>query len=338
MLMLPDYIAMRLTGSMACERTNASSTQFLDARTRDWNRELARAAGVPMRILPRLVDAASREPLGTLSAEIAEKTGLSTDAPVLAVGTHDTASAVLAAPIDPHNDLYVSSGTWSLVGAELAMPVLTESARAANLTNEAGVFGTTRFLRNVAGLWLVQQLDAAFTAAGRAHSWAELATLASQAEPLRSIINPDDPSLFAPGDMPRHIAELCRARGEPVPSTDGEMVRCALDSIALATARAVDMVAKSASIAPKRVVIVGGGAANALLNQLVADATGFVVQTGPIEATAIGNALAQHASLEGTVEARSLRELVQGASPSRRFEPDSRQSARMRDAAVRVAR
>jgi len=341
MLMLPDYVAMRLTGSMLCERTNASSTQFLDARTRDWNRELVRAAGVPLRILPELVDAGSGEPLGTLLPDIADESGLSAGTPVLAVGTHDTASAVLAAPIDPRHDLYVSSGTWSLVGAELAKPVLTDAARAANLTNESGVFGTTRFLRNVAGLWLVQQLDAAFAAAGRARSWTELAALASEVEPLRSVVDPDDPSLFAPGDMPKHIAELCRTRGEPVPETDGELVRCALDSIALATARAARMVAETASLAPKRLVIVGGGAANTLLDQLVADATGLVVETGPIEATAIGNALAQHAALEdlsGAEGSRALRELVRDAAPAQRFEPDFRQTARMHDAAARLSR
>lgn len=338
MLMLPDFVAMRLCGSTACERTNASSTQLLDAATRGWNHELARAAGVPPRILPELVDAGAREPLGTLLPDIADEAGLPADVPVLAVGTHDTASAVLAAPIDPRGDVYISSGTWSLVGVELAKPVLGEAARMANLTNELGVFGTTRFLRNVAGMWLVQQLGSAFEAAGRRRSWAELASLAAGAEPLRSLIDPDHPSLFAPGDMPAHIAALCRDRGEPVPETDAQLLRCAFDSVAVATARAVRMVAESASFAPKRVVIVGGGASNALLDQLVADATGLPVETGPTEATAIGNALAQHAAFEEIADARTLRDMVREAGSAERFEPDFARTARMRDAASRLAR
>lgn len=342
MLMLPDFVASRLCGSTVCERTNASSTQLLDAKTGDWNRAFARAAGVPLRILPELVDAAAPDPLGTILPEIADETGLSPDTPIFAVGTHDTASAVLAAPIDPRHDLYISSGTWSLVGVELAKPVLTEHARVANITNEAGVFGTTRFLRNVAGLWLVQQLEAAFAAAGRAHSWAQLSVLAEAAEPLRSVIDPDDPSLFAPGNMPAHLAELCRVRGEPVPENEAQLVRCALDSVALATARAARLVTESASFAPQRVVIVGGGASNALLSQLVANATGLPVVTGPTEATAIGNALAQHAAFEGITDARVVRDLVRAMPPvsgdAPRFEPDFAQATRMRDAAARLAR
>ena len=338
MLMLPDFLAMRLCGAHAVERTNASSTQLLDASTRRWNAALVRATGAPMRIMPELRDAAQGEPLGTLLEDIADETGLSPETPVLAVGTHDTASAVLAAPIDPRRDLYVSSGTWSLVGAELSKPVLTTAAREGNFTNELGVFGSVRFLRNVAGMWLVQQLEASFAAAGRARSWAELAALAEASEPLRSVVDPDEPSLFAPGNMAGHLAALCRVRGEPVPETDAQLVRCALDSVALATARAARGIADAARLEPSRLVIVGGGAANALLNQLVADASALPVETGPAECTAIGNALAQHAALEGISDARPLRELARASSAARRFEPDFSRAAAMRDAAQRVAR
>ena len=343
LLMLPDFLAMRLCGSRAVERTNASSTQLLDASTRRWNMDLVRATGAPSRILPELCDAAQGEPLGTLLDDIADETGLSPDTPVLAVGTHDTASAVLAAPIDPRRDLYVSSGTWSLVGAELARPVLSTAARAGNFTNELGVFGTVRFLRNVAGLWLVQQLEASFEAAGRRRSWAELAALAEGSDALRSVVDPDDPSLFAPGNMAEHLAALCRARGEPVPESDAQLVRCALDSVALATARAARGIADAARTSapgfePARIVIVGGGAANALLNQLVADASALPVETGHAESTAIGNALAQHAAIEGISDARPLRELVRGSCDARRFEPDFARAAAMRDAEQRLSR
>ncbi|MFM1805199.1 MAG: hypothetical protein RL136_2078 [Planctomycetota bacterium] len=338
MLLLPDFIAARLCGSVVAERTNASSTQMLDARTREWNLALARAAGVPERILPPLVDAGAREPLGTLLEDVVDETGLSRDTPVLAVGTHDTASAVLAAPIDPARDLYVSSGTWSLVGAELREAVTDDDARAANITNELGAFGTVRFLRNVAGLWLVQQLEAAFEAAGRKRSWTELVALAGGAEPYRSVIDPNDPSLFAPGDMAMHMQALCAKRGEPVPSTDAELVRCALDSVALATAAAARDVGRIAAHAAERIVVVGGGGANALLNQSIADCSGLPVATGPAECTAIGNALMQHASLEAITDPAPLRALVRAAFPAREFLPDAAQRARIAAAAARLVR
>lgn len=336
MLMLPDYVAFRLCGAMLCERTNASSTQMLDARTGEWSVELARAVGMPARVLPEIVDPGTR--LGEITPEVADETGLDPSTPVIATATHDTASAVVAAPIDPAHDIFVSSGTWSLVGAELRVPVTSDAARRANITNELGAFGTVRFLRNVAGLWLVQQLEAAFATDGRSRSWAELADLAAAAEPLRSIVDPDDPALFEPGDMPARIRAACAARGEPEPRDDGELVRCALDSIALATARAAQGIAATASLDARRIVIVGGGAANGLLDQLIADASGLPVETGPTECTAVGNALVQYAALEEIASAAPLRAIVRRSFPSRRFEPDSANHARMRSAMPRAAR
>lgn len=338
MLLLPDYIAYRLCGSTACERTNASTTQFLDARTREWNHEILRAAGVPTRILPELVDAGCEDPLGTLLPDIADETGLSASTPVFATATHDTASAVVAAPIDPAHDLYVSSGTWSLVGLELPQAVTTAAARDANMTNELGAFGAVRFLKNVAGLWLVQQCEAAFAEAGRARSWSELASLARDAQPLRSVVDPNDPAFFEPGDMPARIRASCAGRGEPVPETDAQVVRCALDSIALATARAARQAARLAQRDIRRIAIVGGGSANDLLNQLIADAMGLPVEAGPVECTAIGNALMQHAAIEGAARASELRALVRASTAIRRFEPAFTQSAAMRDAMARLSR
>jgi rhamnulokinase len=341
-LLLPDYLASRLCGSSVAERTNASTTQLLDARTLEWNRTLVRAAGVPERLLPPVVDAGAREPLGTLLPEVADETGLDPSTPVVATATHDTASAVLAAPIDPAHDLYVSSGTWSLVGAELSAPVATEDARAANLTNELGAFRSVRFLRNVAGMWLVQQLAEAFAREGRARSWDELAAMAASAEPLASVVDPDDPALFAPGDMPAHLRALCAARGERVPADDAALLRCAFDSVALATGRAARRVAALGGVAARRIVVVGGGAANALLDQLVADASARPVATGPVEATAIGNALVQHAALEGVATAAPLRDLVRGhlreTGAGREFEPDPAMCARFDEAAERLDR
>ena len=336
MLMLPDYVAYRLCGAMLCERTNASSTQMLDARTGEWGAELARAAGAPARVLPEIVEAGTR--LGEITGEIADETGLDPSTPVIATATHDTASAVVAAPIDPAHDIYVSSGTWSLVGAELRAAVTSDAARRANITNEHGAFGTVRFLRNVAGLWLVQQLEASFEAEGRTRSWAELAALAASAEPLKSVVNPDDPALFEPGDMAARLRAACAARGEPEPADDGALVRCALDSIALATAHAAREVAVIANLAARRIVVVGGGAANELLDQLIADASGLPVETGPTECTAIGNALVQYAALEELANAEPLRRIVRKSFPCRRFEPDSANHAHMQAAMARARR
>jgi rhamnulokinase len=332
MLMVPDMIAMRLCGVAACERTNASTTQLVDAATGGWSGALASAAGVPARLLPRIVEPGTL--LGPILPEIAAATGLDPGTPVIAVATHDTASAVVAAPIDPACDLYVSSGTWSLVGAELRAPITTDQARAANITNEAGAFGTVRFLRNVAGLWLVQQLEAAFEQRGTTRSWGELTALASSSEPFRSLVDPDDASLFGPGSMPERLCQACAARGEPVPRDDGELVRCALDSIGLATARAVRTVASIAGIDARRLVVVGGGSANDPLNRLIADASGLVVETGPVECTAIGNALMQHAALEGVVDAAPLRALVRASFPARAFHPDPGRAGRIAGSAT----
>lgn len=338
MLLMPDLVAHWLCGSLACERTNASTTQLLDANGREWNGTLARAAGVPARLFPELVDAGDPRPLGTILPEIATATGLSPTVPVLATATHDTAAAVAGAPIDPAFDLYVSSGTWSLVGFELSSPVLSDPARALNATNELGAFGSVRFLQNVAGLWLVQQCEEAYEREGRRRSWAELAALAESAEPLRSLVDPNDPAFLEPGDMPARIRAACLARGEPVPDSDAALVRCALESIAIATARAARELAALAGRTPRRIVIVGGGSANDLLNRLVADAAGLSVETGPVECTAIGNALLQYAALEGVRELASLRNLVRASIPARRFEPDPSRHTRMRDADARLGR
>ncbi|NBQ15869.1 MAG: rhamnulokinase, partial [Proteobacteria bacterium] len=183
-----------------------------------------------------------------------------------------------------------------------------------------------------------QQLEATFREEGRPRSWDELAALAASAEPVRSVIDADEPALFEPGAMPTRLRDACAARGEPVPRDDGELVRCALDSVALATARAVRSVCAVAGLDARRIVVVGGGAANGLLNQLVADASGLPVETGPTESTAIGNGLVQHAALEGIREAAPLRAMVRASFPSRRFVPGSPAQAALRAAMARVMR
>ena len=310
MLMIPDLVAHRLCGATTGERTNAGSTQCFDAEAGVWIDDLLDAAGVPRRIMPEVVAGESADPLGTLDADLAARVGLDPATPVRATASHDTAAAVAAAPLSQPGDVFISSGTWSLVGMELDRPVRTEAAMAANLTNEPGIFGTTRFLRNVSGLWLLQECRRAWAEAGRDLDWSTMAGMASEAPAFRTVIDPDDPALAAPGDMPARIAAAAMSRGEPIPETDAAMVRAILDSVALATARAVEMVGRLSGVTPRRLVVVGGGAANELLNGLIASTTGLPVAVGPTEATALGNAVVQRAAALGIRDRHALRALL----------------------------
>jgi rhamnulokinase len=278
-LLLPDLLGYWLTGSIGAEVTNASTTQLLDARTRQWSAELVRRAGLHPNLLPPL------RPPGT-------RIGETTDGvPVIAVGSHDTASAVVAVP-GVGDFAYISAGTWSLVGLELTGPVLTDASREANFSNEAGVDGTVRYLRNVMGLWLLQEC---------LRTWgtelAPLLTAAAHEPPLGSTVDPDDPVFLPPGDMPSRIVAWCRRADRPAPDSPAAVVRCILDSLALAHRRAVRDAARLSGRSVDVVHIVGGGARNALLCQLTADACGRPVVAGPVEATAWGNALVQARAL-----------------------------------------
>ena len=315
MLMIPDLVAHRLCGSMTGERTNAGSTQCFDPRTDDWVDSILESAGVPRSIMPPVVEGGRAAPLGTLDPEIASKVGLPADLPILATATHDTAAAVAGAPLQGEGDVFISSGTWALVGLELPLPIRDERARAINATNEPGVFGTTRFLRNVAGLWLLQECRRAWAEDGRDLDWTELEGMAEQASPFACVFDPDDPSLAAPGGMPERIRDVMERAGEPVAVDEGAMVRAILDSVALKTAMSIEELAGVAGRAPERVVVVGGGAANGLLNRLVADCTGLPVVTGSTESTALGNAAVQVATLRGLGDRRAMGGLLPGADP-----------------------
>ncbi len=308
LLLIPDLLGYWLTGIPGAERTNASTTGLYDVRGQAWDTDLAARVGIDPALLPPL-----RSP-GEVVGPIAEL-----DAPLVIVGSHDTASAVVAVPLGDEPAAYISSGTWSLVGLELDAPVLTEDARLADFTNEVGVDGTTRFLKNVMGLWVLSQsLDGWRTDLGT------VLAAAADCEPLRTVVDIDDPSLLPPGAMPERIAALARAAGEPVPATQGEVTRSILDSLALAYRRTVRRAGALAGQEVRVVHVVGGGSQNELLCQLTADALGLPVLAGPPEAAAIGNGLVQARALgAGLPDLAAMRALVRRTHQVRRFEPRS---------------
>lgn len=335
LLLIPDLLGYWLTGTIGAELTNASTTQLLDARSRAWSAPLIERAGLPAGIFPPL-----RRPgdlVGHLLPAAARAAGLTAPLPVTAVGSHDTASAVAAVPARGGSFAYVSCGTWSLVGMELAEPVLTAASRQANFTNEVGVDGTIRYLRNVMGLWLLQESARAWAAAGLAADQDQLMAQAARVPPLRFVIDPDDPAFLPPGDMPSRIAAACRALGQAPPAGPAETVRCILDSLALAYRRALTDVQELSGRHVDTVHLVGGGARNPVLCQLTADACGLPVVAGPAEATAIGNILVQARALGAAPgDLDGMRALVRETQQLRRFEP-SGDGSPWRAAAARLA-
>jgi rhamnulokinase len=323
LLMIPDLFHWLLSGQRSNERTNATTSQCFDPRANDWAFAMLERFGLPRRIFGPVIEPGTD--LGPLRPEVAAETGLPA-ARVVVPGTHDTASAVVAVPAaEPPSRrpdwCYVSLGTWALVGAELDRPLVTPECRALNFTNEGGVGGTTRLLKNVCGLWLVQQCRAAWRRQGKEWTWDQLTALAAEAAPLATLVDPDDPSLVAPADMPEAIRSLARAAGEPVPESTAAVVRAALESVAAAIRRRIGELDTLLGRRIGRVHVVGGGVKNRLLCQMIADATGRPVVAGPVEATAIGNLLVQLTARAGGIDLRAMREIVRQSFEPETFEP-----------------
>ncbi len=290
LLLMGDLLAYLLCGTKACEYTNASTTQLLDPHTRTWNDDLIARLGIPREILSEPVAPGTN--LGKLLPEVAELTGMNPNTPVIAPGTHDTASAVVAVPVagETTNWSYLSSGTWSLLGAELDEPCITDASMAQDFTNEGGVGGKIRFLKNIFGLWLVQECRRTWERQeGSTLNYSAITQDAAESEAFRSIINLDDPRLFAPDDMPRLIQEICKETGQPIPETHGQIIRCALESLAIKYRQTLQALDETLGRKTEVLHIIGGGTQNKLLNQMTADACGIPVVTGPIEATVLGN-------------------------------------------------
>jgi rhamnulokinase len=330
LLLIPDLLAYWLTGEAGAEVTNASTTSLLDVTTGEWSADLIDQAGLPPGIFPPL--RRPGEVIGPVSAMAGELWPVSSvsqpSVPLIAVGSHDTASAVVAVPASGRDFAYISSGTWSLAGMELDRPVLTEASRLANFTNEAGVDGTVRYLRNVMGLWLLQESMRFWEAAGRSVSLESLLADAARIPPLRAVVNPDDPVFLHPGDIPARIGAACYRTEQPVPVDEAETVRCILDSLALAYRYAIRQVQELSGRHADVLHIVGGGARNTLLCQLTADACGLPVVAGPVEGAALGNVLVQARALGAApADLDGLRALLPGSVKLRRFEPSGDGSA-----------
>ncbi|MBX6354737.1 MAG: rhamnulokinase [Micromonosporaceae bacterium] len=339
LLMMPDLFHHLLSGSSVAEFTAVSTTGAYDVANRAWATKLLDDLGVRTDLLPEVVDAGTD--LGPVVAEVAALPGFA-GTRVVTPGSHDTASAVAAVPFDDPYAGYISSGTWSLVGVELAHPVVTEESRRANLTNEGGVAGTVRLLRNVMGLWVLQECRRQWAREGHDMQYADLVALAAQAPARRSVVDVDHPSFVRPGDMPGRVRDYCRATGQPVPATVGEVARCVLEGLALRYRTAFESIVEVTGRPTTLVHIVGGGSRNELLNQLTADVTGLPVRTGPVEATSMGNLLVQLVALGELSGLDDVRGVVRRGGSGRLVEPRdpgpwAEHYARFRDHVAAVA-
>ncbi|HEX3601109.1 MAG TPA: FGGY-family carbohydrate kinase, partial [Lacipirellulaceae bacterium] len=320
LVFMPDLFHYWLSGERTIEATIASTSQMIDCHSGDWAGDMLDELSLPTNILGTTTPPATV--IGTLRPKLAEETGLPATLRIVAPASHDTASAVAAVPaVQGTSWCYLSSGTWSLLGAEISKPCVSAEAQAASFTNELGVNGTFRFLKNIAGLWLVQECRRDLARQGNEFDYVALTNLANEATPLRTIIDPVHAEFHTPSKMLQKIGAFARATQQPVPSSPGEFVRCALESLALAYR---DKLHTLESILGQRfdvLHIVGGGGKNTLLSQMTADATGRQVVVGPYEATAMGNALVQAMALGQIRDLWHLRQIVATSSELTVFMP-----------------
>jgi len=321
LLLMPDFFHWCLSGSRVVEFTNATTTQIVHPVRRTWSQTLIRDLRLPGPMFGDIVPPGTD--LGTLRPPVAEATGLGR-IKVVAPATHDTGSAVAAVPTDrtgTPNWAYISSGTWSLIGVEVADAVLSRKALEYNVTNEGGIDGTYRLLKNVMGLWLVQELRRSFNRPDRSLDYADLARLAAEAKPFGSLVDPDAGDFLSPADMSTAIRDFCRRTGQRPPETEGELVRCALESLALKYRVVLQRLEELTGVPIEAVHVVGGGGRNELLNQLTADACDRPVVVGPVEATALGNVLIQARAAGEIGSLAEVRAVVKASSELKTFEP-----------------
>ncbi len=323
-LMVPDYFHWQLSGELCNEYTNASTTQLLNVETGQWSSRVLQRLEIPSHMfLPPIQPGAK---LGNITPDVVARTGLHPDVQVIVPATHDTGSAVLAVPASTfapeHPDwCYISCGTWSLMGAELPRPRINDMCQMFNFTNEGGVNGSVRLLKNISGLWIVQQCREQWRREGHNWNWEQLIQMAEQAPAMKSIIDTDDPSLAAPGNMPEAIREFCKRTGQTPPQSEGQVIRSALESLALRYRLVLGYLEQLVGQPFKTIHMVGGGVQNQMLCQFAADACERTVIAGPIEATALGNVMMQAigcGKLESIDQARSL---IRNDSSIKTYEP-----------------
>ena len=310
LMLMGDLLGYLLSGIKACEYTNASTTQMLDPWKRTWNEDLLNRLNIPKHLL--LDPVLPGTILGPVLEELVKRTGISPNVPVIAPGTHDTASAVAAVPVAKGSApwAYLSSGTWSLQGVELDEPCVTDASLAEDFTNEGGVGGKIRFLKNIFGLWIIQECRRAWEREGVALDYETITAEASAAQPFKAIIGLDDPRLLAPDNMPELIQTLCQESNQPVPQTRGEIVRCGLESLALKYRQTLRRMDKVLGRTTEVLHIIGGGTQNKLLTQMTADACNIPVVAGPVEATVLGNIGVQAMAIGAIDSLDSMREVV----------------------------
>lgn len=317
MLLMPDLFTYWLTGETISEYSMASTSQLLDAKKRDWDWELIKALGLPKKIFCDIVKPGTV--VGRLTDEMAAELGGNAD--VIAVGGHDTASAVAAAPLASKDCAYLSSGTWSLMGLEEPEPIITEESAEFNITNEGGVCGTIRFLKNICGMWLLQECKRNWEEAGEELSWKKIDELVLDADPFIAFINPDAPEFAQPCDMPKQIQDFCRRTGQRVPEGVGEISRVIFESLAMRYRDIFQTLEKLHSKPLEQLHIVGGGCKNILLNRLTADAIDRPVVAGPVEATGIGNMLMQMIAKGDVAELPEGRSMILESFGTELYEP-----------------
>ena len=326
-LMIPDFFHWLLTGNKANEFTDATTTQFYNPVERDWAYSLLETLGIPAHIFKGAEIVAPGTRLGTLRDEVATATGLA-GLEVVLPGTHDTASAVMAVPTsEPPNQqpnwCYISSGTWSLMGVETPEAILGDKCRELNFTNEGGVGSTIRVLKNITGLWIIQECRRIWQQEGREYSWDQLVQMAMEAAPLASVVNPDDPALVAPSNMPETIRKLCGESNQPVPESEGAVIRCCMESLALRYRQVHGWLEELTGGRIDTIHILGGGTRNTALCQMAADACNRHVVAGPIEATAIGNVMMQAVAAGEIQSITEARQVVRASFDVAGYEPQN---------------
>ncbi|MBB6730287.1 rhamnulokinase [Cohnella sp. CBP 2801] len=323
LLLTPDLLAYLLTGKQTCEFTMATTTQLFHPERREWNGELMERLGIPPGLFLPPIQPGTE--IGPLSAEVCEELGVP---PIraIAVGTHDTESAVAAVPADGESFAYLVCGTWSLLGTELPEPLLTPETMEAEFSNEGGVGDTYQLLKNIMGLWILQECKREWDEAGTAKDYGRLAAEAEAAEPLRSLIDPDDLRFYSPGGMTEKVQAYCAESGQPVPKTEGQIARCILESLAFRYRQALEQAERLTGRVFPALHMVGGGIQNRLLCRLTASAIGRPVVAGPVEASAIGNLLLQFIASGACADLASARRLVAASFPLDRYVPDGKTS------------